>query len=211
MEVGPGDVLSGMTYECGADRPCVSLPTLRTGEPEPHGLMRAVAGAWVRGVGVDWAAVYAESGARTVDLPTYAFQHRRYWRGTQHYWCGSTEHIAPLAEPTTEPAEISDTNTEFRAQVLGLAEPERYDLVLATVCTQIAAILVDRADDGEIDQDTGVLATGLTSLSVLELRNRMNALAGSCIPVDGFLDNPTPRALAALVLAELSDDVRVGI
>ncbi|MEV5839852.1 beta-ketoacyl synthase N-terminal-like domain-containing protein [Nocardia sp. NPDC052112] len=209
LEIGPGDVLSGMAYECAGDSACVCLPTLRTGEPEPHGLIRAVAGAWVRGVGVDWAAVYADSGARTVDLPTYAFQHRRYWLGTQHYWCESTLPVAPIR--TDEPTEISDSG-EFRAQVLGLAEPERFDFVLAAVRSEIAAILVDRTHEGEIDADTGVLATGLTSLSVLELRNRVNALAGFRIPVDGFLDNPTPRALAELVLAELADDAtRVGI
>ncbi|WP_433732511.1 type I polyketide synthase [Nocardia sp. CA-129566] len=214
VEIGPGDVLSGMAYECAVDRACVTFATLRTAESEPHDPMRAAAGAWVRGIGVDWAATFADSGARTVDLPTYAFQHRRYWRGTQHYWCDSTEPVAPLhpdepAEPTALPT--ADPNAEFRARARALSEPQRSDLVRTTVCTQIAAILVDRAD-GEIDADTGILATGLTSLSVLELRNRMNALAGACIPVEVFLDNPTPRALAGLVLAELVDDaVRVGI
>ncbi|MER6417074.1 SDR family NAD(P)-dependent oxidoreductase, partial [Streptomyces humidus] len=39
----------------------------------------SLAEAWVRGVGVDWTAVLAGRDARTVPLPTYAFQHRRYW------------------------------------------------------------------------------------------------------------------------------------
>ncbi|MEE3920957.1 hypothetical protein V2I01_30555 [Micromonospora sp. BRA006-A] len=36
---------------------------------------------WVAGVPVDWAAYHGQTGARpgVVDLPTYAFDHRRYW------------------------------------------------------------------------------------------------------------------------------------
>ncbi|WP_159056432.1 SDR family NAD(P)-dependent oxidoreductase, partial [Streptomyces sp. DSM 15324] len=36
----------------------------------------------MRGVPVDWTAVLAGQDARTVPLPTYAFQHRRYWLDT---------------------------------------------------------------------------------------------------------------------------------
>ncbi|MCQ9136563.1 hypothetical protein, partial [Streptomyces hilarionis] len=34
---------------------------------------------YVAGASVDWSVVFAGSGARRVELPTYAFQHQRYW------------------------------------------------------------------------------------------------------------------------------------
>ncbi|WP_240956610.1 type I polyketide synthase, partial [Micromonospora sp. HNM0581] len=36
-----------------------------------------MARAWISGVDLDWAAIHP--GGRQVDLPTYAFQHQRYW------------------------------------------------------------------------------------------------------------------------------------
>ncbi|MEU8878229.1 SDR family NAD(P)-dependent oxidoreductase, partial [Streptomyces javensis] len=39
----------------------------------------SLAEAYVGGASVDWAGVFAGAGARRVDLPTYAFQHQRYW------------------------------------------------------------------------------------------------------------------------------------
>jgi acyl transferase domain-containing protein len=216
VEIGPGEVLSGMGYECAGDRGCVSLPTLPGKEPEPRELMRAVAGAWVRGIRANWAAVFTASGASPVDLPTYAFQHRRYWRGSQHYWCDSSVRVAPLHdhEPDAmqrngvplndDRAPSADAAAEFRARLAAVPDDERAALVLAKVRAEIGVILFDRADNAEIDVDTGVLATGLGSLSVLELRNRLNPIVGTAIPVDRFLDNPSPRAIAEFILAEVT-------
>ncbi|MCP2244012.1 type I polyketide synthase [Lentzea aerocolonigenes] len=48
---------------------------------EPAALLDALASLHVRGVPVDWPAVYADSGARRCDLPTHPFQRERYWLG----------------------------------------------------------------------------------------------------------------------------------
>ncbi|MGV9944255.1 SDR family NAD(P)-dependent oxidoreductase [Streptomyces sp. NPDC003401] len=79
LELGPGGVLTAMAQDClPEDTACVAA--LRDGRPEPATLLTAVARAHTRGARVDWPALFAGSGARTTTaVPTYAFQHRRYW------------------------------------------------------------------------------------------------------------------------------------
>ncbi|MGV9944470.1 type I polyketide synthase, partial [Streptomyces sp. NPDC003401] len=72
LELGPEGVLSGMIAQ-----DCV--PSLRRDVPEDRALMQALGRLHARGVEVDWEKVFAGTGAHRVDLPTYAFQHQRYW------------------------------------------------------------------------------------------------------------------------------------
>ncbi len=77
VELGPDGVLSAMASGAGDDVKCV--PLLRAGRPEEQTVTAAVGALHVAGVPVDWAGFYAGTGARLIDLPTYAFQHERYW------------------------------------------------------------------------------------------------------------------------------------
>ncbi|MFF3249383.1 type I polyketide synthase, partial [Streptomyces sp. NPDC002870] len=84
LELGPGGTLTAMAQACLADvgdedtdRVCVAA--LRADRPEATALMSAVAGVFASGAPIDWAAYFAGTGARRVDLPTYAFQRERFW------------------------------------------------------------------------------------------------------------------------------------
>ncbi|WP_425574720.1 SDR family NAD(P)-dependent oxidoreductase, partial [Streptomyces asiaticus] len=80
IELGPDGVLTAMAQECVTDADAAGfVSALRKDRPEAEALTTAVARAYVRGVAPDWAAYFAGTGAHRVDLPTYAFQHRRYW------------------------------------------------------------------------------------------------------------------------------------
>jgi acyl transferase domain-containing protein/acyl carrier protein len=82
LELGPDGVLSAMAHEClseGLRERGLLLPVLRAHRPEADALMSFLAEAHANGVGVDWDALFAGRGARRVELPTYAFQRKRYW------------------------------------------------------------------------------------------------------------------------------------
>ncbi|GDY53748.1 hypothetical protein SVIO_043710 [Streptomyces violaceusniger] len=80
VELGPDGVLTAMAQECVTDADAAAfVSALRKDRAEAEALTTAVARAYVRGVAPDWAAYFAGTGAHRVDLPTYAFQHRRYW------------------------------------------------------------------------------------------------------------------------------------
>ncbi|MFD0025326.1 type I polyketide synthase, partial [Streptomyces sp. NPDC127177] len=77
--------------------PGVATGTLRRDQGGVARFLLSAAEAFVRGVDVDWAGHFAGTGARQVDLPTYAFQHEQLWA------------VPPVAVPTvsTDPADTA--------------------------------------------------------------------------------------------------------
>ncbi|MFJ2420772.1 acyltransferase domain-containing protein, partial [Streptomyces brevispora] len=80
VEVGPDGVLSGMAQQSvDAESAAVFVPVVRKNRPEVARSVAALGQLHVAGVSVDWPRFFEGSGARRVDLPTYAFQRERYW------------------------------------------------------------------------------------------------------------------------------------
>ncbi|MFG2129544.1 type I polyketide synthase [Streptomyces sp. NPDC048751] len=78
VEIGPDAALSSVGPEClPEDATAVFVPLLRRGQPESVTLATGLARFHAHGGTVDWAE-YLPAAAR-VELPTYAFQRRRYW------------------------------------------------------------------------------------------------------------------------------------
>ncbi|MEV0598860.1 type I polyketide synthase [Streptomyces sp. NPDC050315] len=83
LELGPDAVLSAMGEQCVPDEAgdLAFVPSLRRDRGEQRELLSAAGRLATRGHHVDWAAHYADSAARRIELPTYAFQRRRFWLG----------------------------------------------------------------------------------------------------------------------------------
>ncbi|MFC5813197.1 SDR family NAD(P)-dependent oxidoreductase, partial [Streptomyces heilongjiangensis] len=113
VEVSPHPVLVGAVQETAeaAERAVAVTGTLRRDDGGLERLLLSLAEAYVHGAPVDWRECFAGTGARTVDLPTYAFQHLRYWTElpTARFGdatlagLGAAEH--PLLGAVVEPAD----------------------------------------------------------------------------------------------------------
>jgi acyl transferase domain-containing protein/SAM-dependent methyltransferase len=93
VEIGPNPVLLSLGNRCLPGDQYSWMPSLRENRDDRSQMLESLAGLWTHGVKVNWDGFDRPHQRRRVLLPTYPFQHSRYW----------TENIsAPLA-PKTEP------------------------------------------------------------------------------------------------------------
>jgi acyl transferase domain-containing protein/predicted O-methyltransferase YrrM len=82
VEIGPKPTLLGMARQCLPDEVGVWLPSLRFGHDEWQQILESLGKLYVRGVPVDWLSFDRDYTRHRVQLPTYPFQHQRYWLDT---------------------------------------------------------------------------------------------------------------------------------
>ncbi len=81
LEVGPGHTLCTLARQQAAGG-VVVLPTLRhpqTPVSDMVVLLETLEKLWLVGTHIDWARFYAHERRQRVPLPTYPFEHQRYW------------------------------------------------------------------------------------------------------------------------------------
>ncbi|MEU6226707.1 type I polyketide synthase [Streptomyces sp. NPDC047042] len=82
VELGPDGVLSAMGRDCVADVDGTEpefVPLLRKDRTDTLAVAHGLARLHVRHLSPSWDALFEGSGAHRVELPTYAFQRKRYW------------------------------------------------------------------------------------------------------------------------------------
>jgi pimaricinolide synthase PimS1 len=79
LELGPDAVLTALARQSLDEDGLVFAPALRARQSESETFAAFLGQAHISGTTVDWTAYYEGTGARHVELPTYAFQRERYW------------------------------------------------------------------------------------------------------------------------------------
>lgn len=199
IEVGPGGGLTSLIEASLADAQIVSVPTLRKDRPEPVSVMTAAAQGFVSGMGLDWASVFSGYRPKRVELPTYAFQHQKFWLAP-----------APSVSDPTAAGQIgaSDGGAEllassgFAARLAGRSADEQLAAAIEVVCEHAAAVL---GRDGAAGLDAGqaFADSGFNSLSAVELRNRLTAITAVTLPATAIFDHPTPTELAQYLITQI--------
>ncbi|GAB3386546.1 type I polyketide synthase [Amycolatopsis echigonensis] len=102
LELGPDTTLTAMADACLDERPdgLVLASLLHKEQDEAVAALTGVAQLHVSGVDVDWASIYAPTGAHPVPVPTYPFQRQRYWLESTASAPGQEDH--PLLGTATE-------------------------------------------------------------------------------------------------------------
>jgi len=160
--------------------------SLHRGEGGPERFLASLASLHVRGVEVDWTQVSALRGARTVSLPTYAFQRERHWL---------TEPAVRPSAPGTAPVTETSAAAAPRA---ALAGTEMLGLVRS-----VLAVVLGHSDGDAVDPGTTFKELGIDSLSAVELHDRLSAATGLRLRDTLVFDYPTPSALATHLGAAL--------
>ncbi|MEV8505707.1 type I polyketide synthase [Actinoplanes sp. NPDC051475] len=194
LELGPGGVLTAMAAETLGASASQGVATLRKDGVEEADVVAALGELHVRGVALDWPAVVcraADSAAvLATELPTYAFQHRRYWVDQVETQVGHA------VEREAAPVRLADRS--------GL---ERERVLLDMIRESSAVVLGHREIDLELfDDDQSFKNLGFDSLGGVRLRNRLHDLTGVDLPATAVFDYPTPRVLAAYLMGELSGE-----
>ncbi|WEV29012.1 beta-ketoacyl synthase N-terminal-like domain-containing protein [Streptomyces sp. 71268] len=197
LELGLGGVLSALVREVPVERggSMAAVPLLRRGRPEPESALAALAHAYAHGTPVAWDAVFGGAGGRRVELPTYAFQRRRFWP------VGS---LGPRQDEVHEPVGATGDDgaaggggaAVLGARLAGLDGAGRRTELRALVVTQVAAVLGHPATD-EVEAALGLPELGIDSLAATELRDSLHRATGVSLSSTAVFEHPTLDDLAA--------------
>ncbi|MER5402152.1 type I polyketide synthase [Streptomyces sp. NPDC002599] len=183
VEISPHPVLQ-VAMEEAAD--ALAAPPPVTGTLSRHDgsagkVLASLAELHVRGVPVDWTAVFTPGRPNRTGLPTYPFQRRRHWL------------TAP--DSTNTPAAPADGHG---ARTAG---PDSPSAARALVCDRTAQLLAAKGVEltpADLEARAGETfkALGFDSSMAVELRNRLNAAAAVRLPATVAFSYSTPQALA---------------
>jgi acyl transferase domain-containing protein len=205
LELGPHPVLSSMAHLClegdGAGRALLAS-ALRARRPESRELLGMLAQAHNHGLDVDWGLLFDRARSAPVELPTYAFQRRRFWLEPAAADGDTAALESELTRLTRARAIPEEAKGSLARKLSAAPEPEWDTIVSALVLDHVASVL-GHASTAEVDPERSFKDAGFDSVAAVEFRNRLSEASELKLPSTLVFDYPTPLAVAGYLLLEV--------
>ncbi|MFG2312775.1 type I polyketide synthase [Streptomyces sp. NPDC048566] len=188
VEMSPHPVLTVPVQEGVEDLDdALVLSSTRRNRDEVDSVVGSLARLHVQGGPADLTALFGTR--RRVDLPTYAFQHRRYWLTS------SRTTVDAVAEDAAAAPAADDAPVPLPQRLAGLPADKASGVLLDHVLETVAVVL-GHDSAGQVGADQEFKELGFDSLLSAELSKRLAASTGLRLRPNLVLRNPSPRRIA---------------
>ena len=101
IEVGPGNALTSLARQQGGPlaKTFQSLPHPRETLSDLHCALQTLGQVWALGASIDWAKLHAMDSVQRIPLPTYPFEHQKFWIEADKTQPAVVSATAPVAPP----------------------------------------------------------------------------------------------------------------
>jgi len=194
IEIGPHPVLMRDIEETLAElvAPHLSVASVRRDRPVASALHRSLADLYCAGAEIRWDTVLAPA-RRHVALPPYPWQRRRHWLAGAIADANGNGHVA-TALRAEEPEPLAPLEEQAERVV-------DYTLYVRERVSNAAGVGLD-----DVPEDLPLEMLGLTSLSIVELRNQVERELGIVVPLAALLGGGTPIDLGTVVREAIEGD-----
>ncbi|OBJ48731.1 type I polyketide synthase [Mycobacterium sp. 1423905.2] len=192
IEVGPAAGLTAAVEQSLSNDRVLTVAALPPDRSESDSVLTALGRLYCAGANVDWRPMFDGLSPARVEVPTYGFARQRYW-------LGGGEDL--LVDSTRKDPETID-------RLRRLSPTEQRRELVELVCSHAAAVL-GHPSGHDIDSARPFQDLGFTSLTGVELRDRLKKVTGLTeLPLSRTLifDYPTPDDLAAHLAEQLSQN-----
>ncbi|GLZ42502.1 type I polyketide synthase [Actinokineospora sp. NBRC 105648] len=224
IEVGPSGALTSLAKKCVTAEDHRWLTSVHPKDPEGATVRKSVAQLYTSGATVAWANFHGDRAGTTLVLPTYAFEHKRYWlpegKGAWAQTRGGGHPV--LGTEVTGEAGVR----EFRATVPTAPGPEALldllfalqDKVYGEIARAVSEVrlhpVAENADADSVDVRT-VLRDGEVTVHIGETVAATATIGGLPDAPSGFdgLSTPLTTELGEYLPSALFDGgtpIRVG-
>lgn len=222
VEIGPKPTLLGLGRYCLPADAGTWLPSLRPRQSDWQTLLQCLGELYVRGVAVNWSGFDCDYSRRRLQLPTYPFQHQRYWMENADIQPSSNGHSTPnyingdsTNEHSADPSYVNGDSADGRSSQIASKQEseilqrlkqtpaiEHLPLLISFLQNETATVLGLGAADLP-DPHLGFFDMGMDSLLAVELKTRLERSLGLSLSSTLAFNYPNIASLAAYLGKEV--------